>query len=222
MMMRKCPECHVHVKGDWTYCPLCKSALDTSIPVTPSSMPDVPLQFNRRFITQLLIFVSLVVIGIMLVIGFVYQGRIQWLQGAFVGVVTMWLTVLTLIRKRRNPAKSLLYLLIILSLMCIYLDYSIGWSGWSLTYAVPIICSSTLISMFITSRLTRMKPGDYILYWGAAEILSLTPMIFLVLGWVNYNIPSLISFGLGLVMLIIMLVTKGQVIWREIKKRTFI
>lgn len=221
-MMRKCPECHVQVKGDWDKCPLCDTPLDTDIPITSSSMPDVPLQFNRQYITQFLIILSFVVVAVILGLGLLYQGRIQWFQGAIFGIITMWLAVLTLLRKRRNIAKSLLYLLVILSLMCIYLDYTIGWSGWSLTYAVPIICSSTLISMSITSRLTRMKPGDYVLYWVAAEILSLIPIVFLLLGWIQYNLPSLISFGLGLIMLIIMLVTKGSVIWREIKKRTFI
>lgn len=221
-MMRKCPECHVSVKGDWDKCPLCEAPLDSSIPVTSSSMPDVPLQFNRRFITQFLMAFSLIVVAVILGIGLLYHGRIQLFQGAAFGIITMWLAVLTLIRKRRNIAKSLLYLLIILSLMCIYLDYTIGWSAWSLTYAVPIICSSTLISMIITARMTRMKPGDYVLYWAAVAILSLVPMIFLFIGWIQFKTPSLISFGFGLIVLIYMLVTKGQVIWGEIKKRTFI
>src|SRR5699024_7844160 len=138
------------------------------------------------------------------------------------GIITMWLAVLTLIRKRRNIAKSLLYLLIILSLMYIYLDYTIGWSAWSLTYAVPIICSSTLISMIITAIMTRMKPGDYVLYWAAVAILSLVPMIFLLIGWIQFQTPSLISSGFGLIVLIYMLVKKGQVIWGVIKEQTFI
>jgi hypothetical protein len=221
-MMRKCPECHVSVKGDWDKCPLCEAPLDSNIPVTSSSMPDVPLQFNRRFITQFLMAFSLIVVAVILGIGLLYYGRIQLFQGAAFGIITMWLAVLTLIRKRRNIAKSLLYLLIILSLMCIYLDYTIGWSAWSLTYAVPIICSSTLISMIITARMTRMKPGDYVLYWAAVAILSLVPIIFLLIGWIQFKTPSLISFGFGLIVLIYMLVTKGQVIWGEIKKRTFI
>lgn len=221
-MMRKCPECQVSVKGDWDKCPLCEAPLDSNILVTPSSMPDVPLQFNRRFITQFLMAISLVVVAVILGIGLLYHGRIQLFQGAAFGIITMWLAVLTLIRKRRNIAKSLLYLLIILSLMCVYLDYAIGWSAWSLTYAVPIICSSTLISMIITAIMTRMKPGDYVLYWAAVAILSLVPMIFLLIGWIQFQTPSLISFGFGLIVLIYMLVTKGQVIWGEIKKRTFI
>ena len=221
-MMRKCPECQVSVKGEWDKCPLCEAPLDSNVTVTPSSMPDVPLQFNRRFITQFLMAFSLIVVAVILGIGLLYHGRIQLFQGAAFGIITMWLAVLTLIRKRRNIAKSLLYLLIILSLMCIYLDYTIGWSAWSLTYAVPIICSSTLISMIITAIMTRMKPGDYVLYWAAVAILSLVPMIFLLIGWIQFQTPSLISFGFGLIVLIYMLVTKGQVIWGEIKKRTFI
>lgn len=220
--MRRCQHCQANIKGDWKKCPLCQKDLDTSETVVSSSYPDVPLQFNRRSITQLLIILSVVFVIVMLAIGFFYRGEILWLQTAIFGLVSMWLAVLILIRKRRNLAKSLLYLLVTLSALSVYIDYLTGWSRWSLTYAIPIICSSVLIAMFITSRFTRLKAGDYVLYWGAAEILSLTPIIFLLLGLTSNRIPSLISIGLGLIMLIIMLITKGNVIWAEIKKRTFI
>ena len=118
--------------------------------------------------------------------------------------------------------KTILWQLVIFAILIISWDYFTGWHSWSLTYAVPIICSSTLISMIITAIMTRMKPGDYVLYWAAVAILSLVPMIFLLIGWIQFQTPSLISFGFGLIVLIYMLVTKGQVIWGEIKKRTFI
>lgn len=220
--MRRCAQCQSNIKGDWQRCPLCESPLETSVPYEPSSFPDVPLQFNRRSLTQLLILLSILFVLVMLVVGFFYRGEILWLQSAIFGIVSMWLAVLILIRKRRNLAKSLLYLLVTLSFLSVYIDYLTAWTRWSLTYAIPIICSSVLVAMFITARFTRLKAGDYVLYWGAAEILSLTPIIFLLLGWTTNRVPSLISIGLGFVMLIIMLITKGNVIWSEIKKRTFI
>lgn len=217
--MRQCNKCQAQIKGDWASCPLCGEAIDTNQLASLSSYPDVPLQFNRQSITRLMIGLSIVML---IAIGILYQGKIQWVEATLFAIMTMWLAILILIRKRRNIAKSLLYLLVILSLLCIYLDYLIGWDGWSISLAIPIICSSTLISMFITTRLTYMNPGDYVLYLAAAEILSLTPIVFLLLGWVKFPIPSLISFSLGLIMLIFILVTKGPIIWREIKKRTFI
>lgn len=220
--MWQCHYCQVEVKGNWSQCPLCQNKLDSNQPVIPSSHPDIPLRFNRRSLTTWLINFSLIVVIVILALGLFFQGRFLLLQAALFGIITMWLSVLIIIRKRRNMAKSLLYLWTVLSLMSLYLDYLIGWTNWSITFAIPIISSSVLLSMLITSRLTRMKDVDYVLYWTAAELLSLMPLIFLFFGWVNYRLPSLISVGLGLFMLIFMLIKKGPVIWQELKKRTFI
>ena len=203
-------------------CPLCGEKLNHQEAFSSSAYPDVPLQFDRRSLTRWLVILSIAVVLLILGLGFLYQGRFPLIQSAVFGIVTMWLAVLIMIRKRRNIAKSLLYLWVFLSLISIYLDYLFGCTNWSITYAIPIICSSVSISMFITNRLTRMQDGDYVLYWVGAEILSLIPLLFIMFSWVEYRLPSLISIGLGLLMLVFMLVKRGPVIWHELKKRTFI
>lgn len=220
--MRKCDVCQVNIKGEWSICPLCRNSIHTQDKPSPSSYPDIPLRFNKQHIAKWLILFSLVIIFITLGLGLLWRGRIQWLQAALFGVITMWLVVLIIIRKRRNLAKSLLYLLVILSLLCVYLDFLIGWTGWSTTYAVPIICTATFIGMFISSRLMRMQTEDYILYLTSTALLGLIPMLFLLFDWVLTPIPAWISLAVNTVMLILIILYKGSEIWLELKKRTFI
>src|SRR5699024_11224950 len=139
-------------------CPLCDAALDSTVTVTPSSMPDVPLQFNRRFITQFLVAFSLIVVAVILGIGLIYHGRIQLFQGAAFGIITMWLAVLTLIRKRRNIAKSFLHLLIICSCSSIYLIEQMGGLVCWLTHPFLSQLSSTLLGIYFTQLLPARKP----------------------------------------------------------------
>lgn len=221
-MMRKCVNCEVEIKGDWEHCPLCELPLDLNEKITPSSYPDVPLKYNKQRITKWLLVLSVLLIFIILGLGMIWRGRIQWLQAALFGIMTTWLVVVIILRKRRNIAKSILYLLIALSLLCTYLDYLIGWTGWSTTFAVPIICSASIIGMFIASRFMKMRTSDYILYLVAAEIMGLIPIIFLIFDWVDTPIPSLISIGLSALMLILIFIYKGSEILREFQKRTFI
>lgn len=220
--MRECENCHVAVKGNWETCPLCHTPLDTTKSPIASSYPDVPLRFNKQRITKWLALLSLIIIFTTFGLGFIWRGNIQWIQAALFGIMSMWLVVLTIVRKRRNLAKSLLYLLIILSLLCVYLDYLIGWTGWSTTFAVPIFCSSAVIGMFVSSRLMRMKLVDYILYLAAAAMLGLIPILFLIFGWVSTTIPSWISIGFSSFLLLLILFFNGSEIVRELQKRIFI
>lgn len=220
--MRHCTYCHVDIKGDWEYCPLCSLPLDLSEKVAPSPYPDVPLKYDTQQITKWLLSFSVFIIFSTLGLGLIWRGRIEWLQAALFGTVTMWLAVIIILRKRRNIAKSILYLLIVLSLLCIYLDYLIGWTGWSTTYAVPIISSAALMGMFIAARFMKMRVSDYVLYLVAAGILGLIPILFLVFDWVRSPIPSWISIGLSGLMLVLIFIFQGSDIYRELQKRAFI
>lgn len=221
--MLKCENCQVEIKGYWDQCPLCHQDLEGRDKAVSSSYPDIPLKFSYQRISKWLISLSIVIIVLTLIAEMIiWQGNIQWLQGALFGIVTMWLVVLTIVRKRRNLAKSLLYLLVILSLLSVYLDYLIGWSAWSTTFAVPIICSATIIGMFLSAQLTRMRSEDYILYLATAGLFGLVPIVFIVSNWVTTIIPASISIGLSSLMLFLIIILKGTEIREELKKRAFI
>lgn len=220
--MRKCDNCQVEIKGNWELCPLCELPLDLDQKVVASSYPEVSLKYDKRSITKWLSILSIVIIFVTLALGLIWQGRIQWLQASLFGIMTMWLAVLIILRKRRNVAKSILYLLITLSLLCIYLDYLIGWTGWSTTFAVPIICSASISGLFIAAYFMKMRVSDYVLYLVAAAILGLVPILFLLFNLVTTVIPSWISIGLSALMLVIIFIFRGSDMLREVQKRMFI
>jgi len=59
---------------------------------------------------------------------------------------------------------------IIVSGLVVFWDWKIGWRGWSLDYAVPILCVAALLVMYITAKVMRLSgPGLYlILFVGRA------------------------------------------------------
>lgn len=220
--MKHCSYCNVDVKGDWTSCPLCGHTTKDTGKRVANPYPDVPLKFSRQKVTKSMLLVSLIIIFGTFLVGLIWRGRVQGLQGALFGIMTMWLVVLIFIRKRRNLVKSILYLLVCLSLICIYFDFLAGWTAWSTTYAVPLICSFALLAMFLISRLFKMKTGDYILYFLAGGALGLVPTLFLFFDWVRNPIPAWISIGLSLSLLILIIWFRGREIIAELHKRLFI
>ncbi len=148
-----------------------------------------------------------------------WLGQTERLKMVVFGIASMWLVVMIIIRKRRNIAKGIVYLIVWLSLISVYWDYLNGWQGWSTTYFVPIICSSALIAMFIAVRVVKLEAGDYLPYLIVAALLGLIPALFLALKLVEQAIPSAVSLGLSSVMLILILAFRRKVVMRELEKR---
>lgn len=218
--MRHCYNCNVDIKGEHNACPLChESLLLENKSAEQNPYPDIPLRFNKQHVVKILIIISLLIIGLWFIIEGLSSRPTTPLKLILLGVMSMWLVVLIIIRKRRNIAKGIVYLIVSLSLIGVYFDYLDGFGGWSTTYIVPIICSFSLIAMFIAVRVVRLEVGEYVLYLLIAALLGLIPALFLLFDWVTQPIPALLSVGLSGIMLILILVFWGSDILGELKKR---
>ncbi|MGP9537906.1 DUF6320 domain-containing protein [Brachybacterium sp. AOP43-C2-M15] len=218
--MRSCPDCTVRVEGDWARCPLCGTALEGA--AAPSPYPAVPLRFTRRRVLRVLTLTSLAVIALSFLAQLLFrpdQEGIGALRSVWLGIAATWLVVVVAATKRRNIAKSIVYLVTLAGGVCVYWDYLTGWSAWSLTYVVPILCAASIIGLLIIVRVIRMEVGDYVVYSGLTVLLGLTPIVFLALGWVGTVIPSAICGGLSVLTVVLLLTVRGGAVRHELATR---
>lgn len=188
-------------------------------PEEASPFPDIPLRFIKAQVIKILMFASFGLIALGFVSEVLWLGQTERLRLVIFGIASMWLVVMIIIRKRRNIAKGIVYLIVWLSLISVYWDYLNGWQGWSTTYFVPIICSSALIAMFIAVRAVKLEKGDYLPYLIVAALLGLIPALFLAFGLVKQAMPSAVSLGLSSVMLILILAFRRKLVMGELEKR---
>ncbi|GAB2568302.1 DUF6320 domain-containing protein [Leucobacter ruminantium] len=217
--MRRCTACAVDVEGAWSRCPLCAAKLAGD--PSPSPLPAAPLRFSRRRVLRALFAASLALILGSFAAQLFFRADpsgIGALRFVWLGIASMWLVVLMAVRQRRNPAKGTVSLVVLVGLVCSYWDYLTGWHAWSLTYAVPIVCASAIIALFITVQLMRIEAGEHVVYSVLAVTLGLVPIVFLVLGWVTHPLPSAICGVLSLMLLILELV-RGAEMRHELAKR---
>jgi hypothetical protein len=218
--VRRCTECAVDIDGAWTRCPLCSAAVEGE--ATPSPWPAVPLRFSRRRVLRALFLTSLSVILLSFLAQLLFSRDLEGIgvyRSVWLGVCAMWLVVLMAVRKRRNIAKGTVYLVVVVGLVCVYWDYLTGWPGWSLTYAVPLVCASSIVGLLITVRVMRIEVGEYILYSGLTVVLGLAPIGFLLLGWVTNPLPSAICGALSVVVLVVLQLFRGPSVRHELAKR---
>lgn len=218
--MNHCPHCGVMIKGEWATCPLCHQPVESAnVEKSKTPYPDIPLLFNKKKVIQWLMLVSLLIIIGFFIVEFFFPSPMTTVQMALFGIMSVWLVVLIIIRKRRNIAKGIVYLIVSASLICVYLDYVSGWTAWSTTYAIPLICFFAIVAMFIAVRIVRLKVGDYILYLLTASILGLVPAAFLFFNWTTWTFPSELSLLFSILMFVWTITTHGKAIWAEVQKR---
>ncbi|GEK88662.1 hypothetical protein SAMN04488100_12925 [Alkalibacterium putridalgicola] len=219
--MKRCPECHADVKGDWESCPLCQTDLKVPESEKPeeSDFPEVPLKFNRKKIKQVLSLSSVLLIILYFVAHFIWRFQFFNLEYVLFGILIMWLMMLVIIRKRRNIVKGIVYILFLFSLLSLYFDYVNGWLGWSLTFVIPILCISALLAMFISIQVVNLRAEDYVLYLQLAAIAGLIPAVFLLMDWVVFALPSLLSIVFSLVMSVAVFFKHRQAVINELEKR---
>lgn len=216
--MRHCTECEIDIEGDWVSCPLCGTALGGE--ASPSSFPDAPLVYRRTRVLRAVFLSSLALVLASFVAQFFFDpAGIGAFRSVWLGVASMWLVVSMAVRKRRNVAKGTVYLVVISGLVCVFWDYLTGWHSWSVTYAVPIACASSIIALLITVRVMRTDVGDHIVYSGLTVLLGFVPIVFLAFGWVLHPLPSLLCIGVSVITLSVLYAQSGARMRHELAKR---
>lgn len=181
--------------------------------------PIVPLHFKQYTLLTVLTVISVIVYSIMLIIYLKFPESGLLPRYIFFALLSLWLLVSAIVRKRRNVAKSILYQLNIISLLLLLLDKLSSWSGWSITYAIPLLICVALFAILIAIGFIQKEFGDYILYVGAVAIVGLIPLLFIIFGWVDILWPSILSITLSSIMLILLILFRYRLIVHELKKR---
>ena len=221
--MKNCPKCKASVKGKWVVCPLCKTTLlIENEEKSPSSFLTVPLTFNRQKAMQVFFRISLVLVLLYFISQYFWTFKFFGLEYVLFGLFITWTLFVILLRKRRNIVKAILYILFFIALVSIYYDYLNGWLGWSLTFVIPILSTSSLLAMFISIRVVSLKTEDYVLYLQLAALVGIVPLLFLLMHWVAHPLPSLISVIFSLIMFISVLIRYRKMMIQELQKRMHI
>lgn len=223
--MKRCNACRVDVEGDWSDCPLCATGLDTdetAADPVPEPFPAVPLQYSRRRVFRVLFLTSLAVIVGSFVAQLLFvrdDDGIGAARSVWLGVSAMWLVAIMAISKRHNIAKVTLWLVVLIGGLCAYWDYLTGWNGWSLDWAIPIVCGCSIIALLITVHVMRTAVGDHILYSALTVALGLAPILFLWLGWLSRPIPSVACGIVAVLALALLQIARGRPVRNELAKR---
>ncbi|WP_283606995.1 DUF6320 domain-containing protein [Faecalispora anaeroviscerum] len=222
--MLRCEHCKVDLPGEQKRCPLCQNKPLGTPDKSGSRFPKLPKsrQTISRILTAWIAFGSVCAAALCVIVNVIMPAGGWWSLFVIAGITSLWIDYAIMMKKRKNLPKSILWQVISVSLIALFWDLFTGFSGWSVDYVFPILCSCAMITMSIVAKVRRLDTQNYILYLMIDCILGIVCFILLLTGAVQVVIPSAVSFGASIVFLAFLLFFEGKALWAEIQRRLHI
>lgn len=217
--MHHCDNCHLSIAGERKLCPLCQGRLAGTGDESAEVFPIVSQRGKYHLLMRSLVFLSIAAIVISIAVNAIFHTGIWWCFFVAVAVACMWLGLDSILRRRSNISKSIMWMVLWLSLFALLWDFLTKWRGWSVDYAIPSICVFAMAAMTIIARAMRLQIEEYMIYLILASLFGIIPLILMIFGVVNVAIPSIICVAASGLSLAALLAFHGEKLVAEIRKR---
>lgn len=219
--MKHCNKCHIDIRGQLTYCPLCQSELTNHTDEEEEALfPDTYSTYtSRHMFLKVVSFIAIVVSALCLLINLLVPSTFYWSFIVVASLLCVWSSLATAIYKHRNILKCLLYQSMIICLFTIFLDYYTGGNGWSLDVVMPIVFMVAMILMYFLSKILHLKASDYIIYLLADALFGILSLFLILLGLAHHIVLSIVCIGVSSIFILALLIFEGRAMKEELKKR---
>jgi len=221
--MQYCDKCRVHLQGRQRICPLCGGIVleddDSSEEVFPI-IPTIYQEFN--IFIRLLILISISIMVISFAINYIFTSQSRWSLLVAAAIICMWISLFFIIRKKNNIPKTIIWQVVILSILSVLWDHSMGWIGWSIDFVIPSVCVGAMIVMAVSAKLLKIGVRDLIIYILVDGIFGFVPIIFIIFGELRFILPSVICVAASAISLSALIIFQGDNIKAELKRRMHI
>jgi ribosomal protein L40E len=220
--MKICNRCNVKITDDSNICPLCKSKLfdlKENKKENENTYPFILGHLHRYSVAiKILLLISVTLSIISVIINFYTTRNIPWSLICIAVIIYCWFTTLYSIKKDINIASHLFVQTICLSIVSVIVDNVLGYIGWSVNIAIPLIILISNIAIFIVLITNYKRYIKYILYHLGIFVLSFTPIILYLLNVSTSFSLMLISTIISFLSFFSIIVFYGKDLQNELKK----
>ena len=157
--------------------------------IYPKKIKSKKIDVFLKIFTFILVLVSILLV----VINRLVTPNIYWSALCIFGFIYINLTVRYSITKTRNIAGYVVFQTILLSALVFFIDYRIGYRGWSINISVPILIMISNIAMFIITIMNYKHYEKYAISQLMIVLLSLSMIYLVYKGYATANFLIKIS-----------------------------
>ena len=221
--MQKCDNCKVSLKGNYSVCPLCGGILHENEEKGEEVFPNLPTIFQEfNIFIRVIILISIVAIIISLAINLIFTKDSRWSLIVAAGIACMWISLFIIIRKKNNIPKTIVWQVVVIGILSVLWDWSMGWLGWSIDFVIPAICFGAMIVMSIAAKILKIGVRDLVVYLFIDIIFGFIPIIFLITGVLKVIFPSVICVATSTISLAALILFQGDNMKTELRKKMHI
>ena len=174
---------------------------------------------NGEIITKIMIIISIIVAIILTIINKLTSPHIPWAALVNSGIIYIWVITIYSIHRNVNIAGHVVVQTIAVSLLTVFIDYKIGFKGWSLSLAIPIILIIANLAMLILTIVSHKKYLRYAIYQLFILIFSILPAILIGEKIVKEPIMGIIAIGISILNLFITIILSARDLKEAVKRK---
>ena len=220
-MAKICDKCGVTVRGTMQKCPLCQHKLTET-----DSTPDLPCypviqtlyrEFEQFFKALIL---TTIAIGVAAAaVNMILSDSGFWSLFVLLGIVCFWIMLTLAIRRRHNIPSNITTQAVLISVLSVIWDLSVGWHGWSVDFVVPITFGTGIVLIGVIGQILHIPVRDYMAALLADALFGVVPVILYLTGVINVRLPSIICTAVSVISFFAILIFEGRNMLVEIHKR---
>lgn len=166
---------------------------------------------NKSEILIKILLLSSIAIAILLwIINVLTSRKVPFAAIVNSGIVYAWITTIYSIRKNTNIAGHVLIQTIAIAILTIFIDYKLGYNGWSVEIAIPIIIIIANITMLVLTIISYKKYIKYAIYQLIIVLFSMLPILFVQENMINKPVLSIVSSSISIINFIICLLLTAK------------
>lgn len=222
--MHYCENCKVNIREGNGVCPLCGGIIPSDeMDKGEEVFPFIPTIYQEfHLFIRIIILVSISVAVISFAVNALFTPNSRWSIMVAAAILCMWVSLFFIIRKKNNIPKTIIWQVVLIGILSVLWDRSMGWYGWSIDYVIPSICVGAMIVMAIAAKILKIGVRELIIYLLVDVIFGFVPVIFLLFGWLNVGFPSVICVAVSAISLSALIIFEGYNMKAELKKRMHI
>jgi len=219
--MNYCNHCHLYMRGENDQCVLCGNPLTDSNSINKhrKTFPPIPPYYERHLAVRIMMFISFTAVIASFAIRIMIPTDVNWPIFVVFGLLSMWLSLVIILRKRQDIPKTIMWQVTIVSLLSVFWDWVLGWRGWSLEYVVPIIYIAAMGLMYLTAKIMKLSIRDYLIYTLFDCMFGIIPILFIIFKWVDNPYTSIVCVAVSIVFLAAIFIFQGDNIKNEMSRK---
>lgn len=226
--MNRCRTCNVRIVDDTLICPLCNSVLvvehkagkDKTQKRKSGMYPNVrTVTRNLNFIIKLYMFLAIVLEAGLIIINYLTYNGIRWSAISGIAILYFYMTLRYSVQKN-NGHKGVLFMQVIGGvIVTVFIDFIMGYRGWSVDYVLPSAILLLDLSIIIMMLVNIENWQSYILFQLLNVVFSIAILILWKTGVSHFPILTFIAAGLSTVFFIGTLIFGDRTAKNELKRR---